>query len=61
MSFTSNTMIVESPLGGAIYLEMDGERIVDAVIYKRADFEEDFDVVMNFILREFQLSEKEEN
>lgn len=59
MNFTSDTIIVESPLGGTIYLEVDGERIVDAAISKPANFEEDFDRVMDYILREFQLSEKE--
>ena len=60
MGLTRNTMVVEAPQSGStIYLEVDDEKVLEAVISQREPTEDEFKEIVVFLIREFQFTETE--
>ena len=60
MGLTRNTMVVEAPRSGStIYLEVDDEKVFDAVISEMQPAEPEFQEAVLFLCREFKLTEAE--
>lgn len=58
MGLTRNTMVVEAPESGStIYLEVDDEKVLDAVISQKEPAEAEFKELAEFIIRKFELTE----
>ena len=60
MGLTRNTMVVEAPQSGStIYLAVDDEKVLEAVISQEELADAEFKDMAEFIIRKFELTETE--